>query len=370
MTARAIAIVGMACEYPDASSPEELFENTLAGRRAFRRIPDARLPLDEYASDDPDAIDSTTVREAALIEGWSFDRVRFRTVGSTFRQADLVHWLALDVADRALADAGFPDADGLPRERTGVILGNTLTGEFTRAQALRLRWPYVRRVMAETLAAHVPDEVAREVILAETEARYKQPFEPFGDESLAGGLANTIAGRICNYFDLQGGGFTVDGACASSLLAVADGCSSLIAGDLDVAIVGGVDLSLDPFELVGFARAGALAKNEMRVYDRRAQGFWPGEGCGVFVLMPEEAALAQGRRIHARSHRDEESMRALQAGVSRRMAPAESPGPRSVARCMRFGVPTSAPALVPIPSATSKDTAPEPPSATPRSWLP
>ena len=90
-----------------------------------------------------------------------------------------------------------------------------------------------------------------------------------------------------------------DGACASSLLAVAHACSSLVAGDLDAAIAGGVDLSLDPFELVGFAKAGALAKDGMRVYDARSAGFLPGEGCGVVVLMRLEDALAQRRRVVA-----------------------------------------------------------------------
>ena len=56
-----IAIVGIACCYPDANSPTELFENVLAGRRAFRRIPDERLPLDEYGSSDPTDVDATTL---------------------------------------------------------------------------------------------------------------------------------------------------------------------------------------------------------------------------------------------------------------------------------------------------------------------
>ncbi|HEX8115707.1 MAG TPA: acyltransferase domain-containing protein, partial [Pyrinomonadaceae bacterium] len=64
-------------------------------------------------------------------------------------------------------------------------------------------------------------------------------------------------------------------------------------------LAGGVDLSVDPFELVGFAKAGALAKDEMRVYDRRSAGFWPGEGCGVLVLMRLEDALARSQRVYA-----------------------------------------------------------------------
>jgi len=135
--------------------------------------------------------------------------------------------------------------------------------------------------------------------LEELEAEYKSPFPPVGEDTLAGGLSNTIAGRICNHFDLKGGGYTVDGACASSLLAVANACSALIVGDLDVALAGGVDLSLDPFKLVGFAKAGALAPEEMRVYDARSAGFWPGEGCGFVVLMRHEDAVAQRHRIYA-----------------------------------------------------------------------
>ena len=50
------------------------------------------------------------MREAAVIEGYEFDRVGFRVAGDEFRAADLAHWLALDVAARALADAGFDPA--------------------------------------------------------------------------------------------------------------------------------------------------------------------------------------------------------------------------------------------------------------------
>ena len=298
-TPPSIAIVGMACVYPDARTPGELWENVLAQRRAFRRVPSERLRLEDYFSADHSVPDTTYATEAAVIEGYEFDRVAFRVVGSTFRAADLAHWLALDIASRALADAGFADGHGLPREATGVLLGNTLTGEFSRANTLRLRWPYVRRTVEAALAKENFSPEQREKFLTDLEEKYKSPFPPVGEESLAGGLSNTIAGRICNQFDLKGGGYTVDGACASSLLAVANACSALVAGDLEVALAGGVDLSLDPFEIVGFAKTGALAPDDMRVFDQRSAGFWPGEGCGMVVLMRHEDAIAQGRRVYA-----------------------------------------------------------------------
>jgi enediyne polyketide synthase len=95
-----IAIVGMACVYPDARNPHELWENVLARRRAFRRIPAERLSLADYFSSDPAATDTIHSQQAALIEGYEFDRLQFRVAGPVFRSVDLVHWLALDVADR------------------------------------------------------------------------------------------------------------------------------------------------------------------------------------------------------------------------------------------------------------------------------
>ncbi|MEV8632067.1 type I polyketide synthase [Streptosporangium sp. NPDC051023] len=294
-----IAIVGMACRYPDAASPRELWENTLAGRRAFRRLPDARMRLEDYWDADPAAPDRFYARNAAVIEGYEFNRVGYKIAGSAYRSTDLTHWLALDTAALALADAGFPDAEGLARERTGVVVGNTLTGEFARANLMRLRWPYVRRTVALALRERGWDDDALANFLDDLEVGYKSPFPVPDEDTLAGGLSNTIAGRICNHFDLKGGGYTVDGACSSSLLSVVTAAKTLIDGDLDVAVAGGVDLSIDPFEIVGFAKTGALARSEMRLYDRRSNGFWPGEGCGMVVLMREQDARDTGHRVYA-----------------------------------------------------------------------
>src|SRR6478672_532528 len=117
-----IAIVGMGCIYPDARTPGELWENVLAQRRAFRRLPPERLRVEDYYSEDRSKPDASYSAEAAVIEGYEFDRIGFRVVGSTFRSADLAHWLALDVAAKALTAAGFGEGRGLPKETTGVLV--------------------------------------------------------------------------------------------------------------------------------------------------------------------------------------------------------------------------------------------------------
>ncbi|MBM9508605.1 type I polyketide synthase [Actinacidiphila acididurans] len=289
-----IAIVGVAAKYPDANDHEELWRNALAGRRAFRRLPDVRMRREDYWDPDPTAPDRFYSEKAAVLEGFEFDRVKYKIAGSTFRSTDMTHWLALETASRALADAGFPEGQGLDGEKTGVVIGNTLTGEFSRANLMRLRWPYVKRTVGAALREAGWDDDKLGLFLGELEQRYKSPFPPIDEDTLAGGLANTIAGRVCNYFDFKGGGFTVDGACSSSLLSVITASNALANGQIDAAIAGGVDLSIDPFEVIGFAKTGALATGEMKVYDKGSNGFWPGEGCGMLVLMRDEDAVERG----------------------------------------------------------------------------
>ncbi|MDJ0784636.1 MAG: SDR family NAD(P)-dependent oxidoreductase [Desulfosarcinaceae bacterium] len=296
-----IAIIGIACWYPDAPNPLRLWENVLARRQQFRRLPDQRLPLVDYHDPDPKVSDTTYGQRAAVIDGFEFDWAGRRIPFSTYRSTDVAHWLALETALSAVSDAGYRQQD-LPAEKTGVIVGNTLTGEQTRSTTLRLRWPYIRRVVREAAADQQLSAGLRDRLISEMEQRYKSGFAPINEDSLAGGLSNTIAGRICNYLNLYGGGYTVDGACASSLLAVATASERLSEGALDLALAGGVDISLDPFELVGFAKAGALTPTEMRVYDRRGNGFIPGEGCGFVVLKRMADAQRDGDYVYAILH--------------------------------------------------------------------
>lgn len=278
-----IAIVGMSCRYPGADNPQQLWENILHGRRSFRQIPEKRLGS-SYFSENGLSPDTVYSRTAALLKNYQFDRNKFNVSKNNYQTADLAHWLALDVAAETLANASLGNLLPEIKERTGVIIGNTLTGEQTRANLLRLRWPYVAASVSASLKKQNWEQEKISDLLHILEEDFKKPFPEMEEDSLAGGLSNTIAGRICNYFDFKGGGFTIDGACSSSLLAIAKACDAIANKDLVVALAGGVDISLDPFELVGFSRTGALAKKEMLVYDRDANGFWPGEGCGFTLL--------------------------------------------------------------------------------------
>ena len=91
MSRERIAIVGIGLRYPDAGSPEELWENVLAGRRAFRRLPDERMNQADYYSEDPHAPDRFYSKKAAVLRDFEFDRVKHRISGRTFRSTDMTH---------------------------------------------------------------------------------------------------------------------------------------------------------------------------------------------------------------------------------------------------------------------------------------
>ena len=92
--AKSVAIVGLACRFPDADDPPALLDLVLTGRRAFRRLPPCRLDLAEYYSPDPATPDATYSTRAALIEGWQFNRAAFGVSAADYVSADPAHWLA------------------------------------------------------------------------------------------------------------------------------------------------------------------------------------------------------------------------------------------------------------------------------------
>ena len=141
--APAVAVIGMGCHYPGANNIKELWENILARRRQFRSFPDNRLPMSEYYDPDKKAPDKTYGSRTAVIDAFEFDWAKRRVPKRAFDSADIVHWLALEVALQALEDAGYT-RENIPTENTGVILGNTLTGEQSRSPIYAIcRWAFL-----------------------------------------------------------------------------------------------------------------------------------------------------------------------------------------------------------------------------------
>ena len=110
----------------------------------------------------------------------------------------------------------------------------------------------------------------------------------------------SVANRVSFMLDLHGPSLSVDSACSSALTAVHLAIENLRNGTTDLAIVGGVNLMVNPDPLITLSGMGILGSGETcRPYDAEADGFLAGEVCAAMLLKPLERALADGDPIHA-----------------------------------------------------------------------
>ena len=109
-----------------------------------------------------------------------------------------------------------------------------------------------------------------------------------------------LPSRVSYKLNLRGPSVNVQSACSTSLVAVHQACRSLVDGECDIAIAGGV--SVRPSALRGYVyqEDGILSPDgHCRAFDARAQGTVWGDGVGVVVLKRLAQALADGDTIHA-----------------------------------------------------------------------
>ncbi|MGY6530407.1 MAG: alpha/beta fold hydrolase [Cyanobacterium sp.] len=118
------------------------------------------------------------------------------------------------------------------------------------------------------------------------------------------GNSSAIASNRISYnFNLTGPSLSVDTACSSSLVAVHLAVNSLKSGECDCAIVGGVNLILAPELTETFQKAGMMAEDgKCKTFSEDADGYGRGEGCGVVILKPLSKALADGDKVLAVIH--------------------------------------------------------------------
>lgn len=106
--------------------------------------------------------------------------------------------------------------------------------------------------------------------------------------------------RISYFFDLKGPSFTVDTGCSASLVALNSAVQSLRLGETDMALVGGVNMLLDPQRFAYQSKLKMFsAEGRSYSFDHRANGYGRGEGCCAIVLKPLSRALRDKDNIRA-----------------------------------------------------------------------
>ncbi|MEY2243252.1 SDR family NAD(P)-dependent oxidoreductase [Streptomyces sp. BF23-18] len=291
-----IAVVGMACMFPQAPDLPSFWANVVGGRDAVGEVPPERWdPAVHYGRGDDGAAPSngaspsggTTPSSGAVPSKWGgflpripFDPLRYGIPPASLGSIEPVQLLSLEAARRALEDAGYGDGGReFDRSRTSVVFGAEAGSDLSNAATLRAVLPSYHGRVPEGLDGQLPR---------------------LTEDSFPGMLANVISGRIANRLDLGGANFTVDAACASSLAAVDVACKELTGGTSDVVLCGGADLHNGINDYVLFSSVHALSPTgRSRSFDGSADGIALGEGVACVVLKRLADAERDGDRIYA-----------------------------------------------------------------------
>ncbi|HKG81124.1 MAG TPA: amino acid adenylation domain-containing protein [Pyrinomonadaceae bacterium] len=257
-----VAIIGLSCRVPGASNAEHYWENLREGRETISHFSDEEL---RAAGVTPELLaEPNYVKAKGILEGIEmFDAPFF---GFTPKEAEIMdpqHRLFLECAWEALEAAGY-DPERYPG-RIGVYAGQTMSS-------------YMLRLMSDP---ELMSSVGQFPIML-------------------GNREDFLATRICYKLNLRGPGVVVQTACSTSLVAVAMACQSLLQGQADIALAGGVSVTVPQKSGHIYQPDGISSPDgHCRAFDDRAQGSVKGDGLGVVVLKRLSDALSDGDVIRA-----------------------------------------------------------------------
>jgi len=254
-----IAIIGLAGRYPGARDAQALWQHLAAGDDLVSEI-GARWAQ-------PDGDDGLYARWGGLLEDFDcFDPLFFGISPRDAERMDPQERLFLQTAWHAVEDAGYtpqtlsgPRLPGAARQRVAVIAG-VMYGEYQFYGASA--WPRKPQVLSNSSYA-------------------------------------SIANRVSYCLDLDGPSFAVDSMCSSSLTSLHLACELIRSGGCELALAGGVNLSLHPYKYRTLCELKfASSQGQCRSFGADGDGYVPGEGVGVVLLKPLSAALRDGDHVH------------------------------------------------------------------------
>jgi len=290
-----IAIVGLSCIFPGAGDAETFWSNIENKVDAIRAVPEGRMD-GVYFDATVREVDRFYCRRGGFIDEFAaFDPALFGILPVSVEGTEPEHLLTLRLAHQALADAGVWERR-LALDRTGIIIGK---GNYTGPGATRA----IEIIRTGQQLVQLLQELAPTLSGAELD-RIKKEFQTkkgrFAADTAMGLIPNLVASLVSNRLDLGGPAYTVDAACASSLVALDQAVRELYEGNSDLMIAGGVHACQNaPFWSI-FTQLGALSRSQqIRPFDRSADGLLIGEGCGFVVLKRLEDAIRDEHRIYA-----------------------------------------------------------------------
>ena len=251
---RLLAVVGMAGRFPPALDVDGLWDLMLAGRESIRPVPADRW--DATTQLDPElAVQGVG---GFLDDVAGFDAGFFGVSPREAEDIDPQQRLMLETAWRALEDGGVR-ASGLRGTRTGVYVG----------------------------ASWHDYEILR-----------KERGAGATQHSAVGNALDVVAARVSYFLGLRGPSLTLETGCSSSLVALDVAAHALRSGDIEGALVGGVNLILAPDVSIGLTRFGGLSPTgSCKAFAADADGFVRAECVAALYLKRLDRALADGDRV-------------------------------------------------------------------------
>jgi len=250
--AEPIALIGLACRFPDAAGPDQFWDNLAAGRESIGPLPEGRM-------EDVRRVGGGRHRlmHAGFLEAVDkFDADYFNIPPRTAMQMDPYHRMLLQVFIEAIEDAGYHRGQ-LQGQRVGVFVGNDHTHR-----------------LATSYLSFLPD--------------HDLP-------ALTGSWTGILASRLSYLLNLRGPALVVDTACSSALVALDSAIKAIRQGDCETALVGGANLLLIPGQFDGEIQSRDF---RVRAFDRRAAGTAWGEGVAAVLVKPLSQALRDRDPIH------------------------------------------------------------------------
>ena len=249
-----IAIVGMACRFPGAPDLAAFWRQLEDGRSGITEGRTGSGPWLDFAADMPSEF-AAYARGGFVDEIDKFDARFFRIAPIEARMLDPRQRMLLETSWQAVEDAGM-DSERLRGSRTGIYVG-----------------------------------------LASSEYRDLMKSGDTGVSYLGTATSMTV-GRVAYHLGLEGPAVPVELNCASSLIAAHQAVMALRYGEVDLALVGGVNTLLSPAVTREMAELGMLSRQgQCKAFDASADGFVRSEGCGMLVLKRLHEAEADGDRI-------------------------------------------------------------------------
>lgn len=242
-----VAVIGSAVRVPGVLGVRDLWSNLVDARCTERRA-----DLGTRSGLSP-----SYHRGSYFTDPFGFDARWFGISPREARMMDPQQRMLLELTQEAFDDAGVAAGDGTGDARTGVFVG--VSG------------------YDHGLLLHA--------------ARVRDAFAP------AGNALSVVSGRISYLFGFNGPSVSIDTACSSSLTALHLAVQSLRLHECDTAVVGGVNLVLNPEAFASFEAGGFLAADgRCKSFGAMADGYGRGEA-GVVLLLKRAADVGPGRSI-------------------------------------------------------------------------